>query len=91
MPQELRGLFIMLALVLGFLVTLAMIAGVTDYLSRTTSSATEECWQLQTVDGRTYKINTCSGEMILLERKLKGRDKQATDQNTPPAGGNNTD
>ena len=67
LPKELRELMGVMALVLVMIAFIAAIFGISLFGAHLSSGIIGHCWQLQDIDGKTYKIDTCTGKTILLK------------------------
>jgi hypothetical protein len=71
LPRGLRELMGLMALVLMTLVLLAAIFGVSYFGAHLSPGILGHCWQVQAVDGKAYKVNTCTGKTVLLKQKTE--------------------
>lgn len=67
LPRALRELMGLLALVMAVLALIAAVFGVSYFGSQLSSGILGHCWALQDINGKTYKVDTCTGRTILLK------------------------
>ncbi len=66
LPTELRELMGLIALVFMIIALIYAIFGVSLFGAHLAPRPQGHCWQLQAIDGKTYKVNTCNGKTVLL-------------------------
>lgn len=61
--KEMIGVYLMVFIPMGIVFGFVYLP---QYLEKLSESS-EKCWELQEVKDKTYKVNTCTGEHVLID------------------------